>query len=263
VVNSVRKRVIATSIVFAFIATATAAAMLWSGAPADICLCPGRTAPKALAQASTQQAEALAGIPHTTPIPLAGAGKVSLSPLSAVGASMRALAGDDKPRSTSAAARGWAPWGNSSDHRVSSASFSPRGGGSLGGLWRGMSPFGGHGSSSTHQTEHTTVVHSTHPASTPKPPSSRPAPPSIPTPAPVPAPPATVPPTDPGPPWPLPAPAPSQTPVPLPLPGGGPAGGGIGGGGGISAAATPEPGSLALIATGVVGLFVARRRRNP
>jgi len=257
VVNSVRKRVIATSIVFAFIATATAAAMFWSGAPADICLCPGRSAPKALAQASTQQAEALAGLPHTTPIPLAGAGKVSLSPLSAVGASMRALAGDDKPRSAAAAsARGWAPWSNSSDHRASSANFTSRGGGSLGGLWRGMSPFGGHGSSSTH-SEHTTTVRSTHTAATPKPPSSRPAP------GPVPAPPATVPPTVPGSPWPLPAPAPTQTPVPMPLPGGGSAGGGIGGGGGISAAATPEPGSLALIATGVVGLFVSRRRRNP
>jgi hypothetical protein len=258
--------VIATSIVFAFIATATAAAMLWSGAPADICLCPGRTAPKALAQASTQQAEALAGLPRTTPIPLAGAGKVSLSPLSAVGASMSARDGDDKPRSTSAAAaRGWAPWGTSSDHRATSASFSSHGGGALGGLWRGMSPFGGHGSSSTHQTEHTPTVHSTHPVSTPRPPSSRPGPPSTPgpVPAPVPAPPATVPPTTPGAPWPLPAPAPSQTPVPLPLPGGGPAGGGVGGSGGISAAATPEPGSLALIATGVFGLFVARRRRNP
>jgi hypothetical protein len=258
VVNSIRKRVIATSLGVAFIATATAAAMFWGGAPADICLCPGRSAPQALAKASTQQAEALAGIPHTTAIPLAGAGKVSLSPLSTAASPSNAVGASSDTRSQAAnAPRGWA-WGNSSDHRTTSASYRSKGGASLGGLWRGMSPFGGHGSSSTGTQEHTTA-RTTHPAAT-RPPSSRPAPPS--TPAPVPAPPATVPPADPGMPWPLPAPAPNASPVPLPLPGD-PAVGGGGGGGAISASATPEPGSLALIATGVFGLFVARRRRNP
>jgi hypothetical protein len=166
-----------------------------------------------------------------------------------------------------AAVSRWTPWGLGSSRRNANDGGYSSGSASLGGLWHTMSPFG-HGGT----TADTAVVARNDPgvklatkpkAAEPKPaprqPSSRPSP----SPAPAPSDPAApggglgedeTPPSDPG----------------DPAPGGGigtgPGGGAPPSGGGPSGgdlSANPEPGTIALFGTGLVGLIgVLRRRRQ-
>lgn len=251
-----RKRTIAAAIIFAFAGSAALAAKLWRDAPSDVCLCPAQRLAQAFDSVAARPADTIARASQasTTPSYMGGASSTALEALPPAALTATAINPQLLARGPGAASS-WTPWGNSSDHRVSSSGSSSHGGGaSIGGLWAGMSPFGGHGSSANGSRSTTTkVMAKSTKAPSSKAPSSKPAPPAPPA-----APPAA--PASPNVPWPLPvvtnSPGTSMTPLPVP-------GASAGAGGSINAAATPEPGSLALISTGVLGLFgILRRKKN-
>lgn len=249
-----RKRTIAAAIIFAFAGSAALAAKLWRDAPSDVCLCPAQRLAQAFDSAAARPADTIARASQasTTPSYMGGASSTALEALPPAALTATAINPQLLDRGPGAASS-WTPWGSSSDYRVSSSGSSSHGGGaSIGGLWAGMSPFGGHGSSANGSRSTTTKVT----AKSTKAPSSKA--PSSKAPSSNPAPPA--PPASPNVPWPLPvvtnSPGTSMTPLPVP-------GASAGAGGSINAAATPEPGSLALISTGVLGLFgILRRKKN-
>jgi hypothetical protein len=177
--------------------------------------------------------------------------------------------------------KGWTPWGSHWARRGLNGSGGSSGSAALGGLWHSMSPFGGHGGGGAADTP-VAVTARAEPkpkaAAAAKPaPSAKPAPkPSSPS-TPAPAPPAIA--------------APSTTASAVPSSGStassgglgehetpladvgsspgsglGPVGGGGSGPGGASApsdvSANPEPGTIALVGTGLLGLIGAFRRRR-
>jgi hypothetical protein len=262
--------------VFVFVAAAAFGAKLWHKAPRDFFLSMAKdsdTAEPTLSGASTEPGTAgsfarLGG----------GAGSVQRGDTQsrASGVAQWAAAAGLVARHSGAGSH-WTPWGNGSFRRGLNGSSGSSGSAALGGLWHSMTPFGGHGAGTA---DAPAPAHAAKPAATA---SAKPAPstpkPSRPAPSPSSAPPAAPsiggPPATAGSAVPAPADAPGglgehQTPLPEVGGGsggsvGGPVGGGAGSPGGSmpgGSSSNPEPGTIALVGTGLLGLARAFRRRR-
>lgn len=263
--------------VFVFVAAAAFGAKLWHKTPRDFFLSlktDSDTAEPTLPEAARDQPTGTAGSYARLSGGGASAQLDGLPPAGAASMSGAAGAGDRQ----SGAGKGWMPWGSSSARRGLNGSTPSSGSASLGGLWHAMSPFGGHGGGAV-DTPATATARAEPAAKAAKPtPAAKPAPkPSSPSSRPS------------GPPS---VSAPSTSASAVPSTGGGPSGGGLGehetplpdvggssggggpigagggpksGGGGsspVDVSSNPEPGTIALVGTGLLGLIGAFRRRR-
>jgi len=258
------------SLVILFVATVAFGAKLWQKATTDYVLPPitdDGSADGALGPGSG--ASDLAGDAYRF-APLAGGVSAIPGGDRMASASTSAVAANTpRDRKGEAAVNRWTPWGNASWRRGGGDSTFSSGSASLGGLWHAMSPFG-HSAGAADTAVVTTTTARVQARSTlaakPKP---------EPRPAPRPSPPSAAPPsasaTDPA----APGSGLGEDTTPLPgladPPGPGGSGGGLGGGsgsggGGLSSggdmSSNPEPGTIALFGTGLVGLIQVLRRRR-
>ena len=268
--------------VFVLVAAAAFGAKLWHKAPRDFFLSLAKdsdTAEPTLPAASTEPVGTAGSFARLG----GGAASGSSGDTGSRGAaSAQSAAAAGLLARQSAAGGNWTPWGNSSLRRGLNGSSASSGSAALGGLWHTMSPFGGHGAGAA-DTPATVTAHAE-----PKPAAAKPTPvakPSRPAPSPSSAPPAApsigAPPATAG--SAVPAPSVSAAPAdpggglgehqtPLPEVGGGsggsvggPIGGGAGSPGGSmpgGSSSNPEPGTIALVGTGVLALVGALRKRR-
>lgn len=270
--------------VFVLVAAAAFGAKLWHTAPKDFFLSlatASDTAEPTLPEATRDQPTGTAG----SFARLGGGSGASarLDALPPAAAMSGGSAGAFDRQSFSG--KGWTPWGSNGARRGLNGFSASGGSAALGGLWHTMSPFGGHGGGTADTPAKTTAraEPASKPAAAAKPaakPSAKPSSPSSPSSAPS-APPSisapstaasAVPATGGGPTsFADPGSGLGEHETPLPDVGGGPgAGGGATGGGGIktggsspgNVSANPEPGTIALVGTGLLGLIGAFRRRK-
>jgi PEP-CTERM motif len=276
--------------VFVFVAAAAFGAKLWHKTPRDFFLSlatDSATAEPTLPEVVRDQPTASAGSFARVS---GGGGSTRLDALPPAAASgVGASAGAIDRRSGAGSA--WTPWGSGSTRRGLNGSTFSSGSAALGGLWHSMSPFGGHGAGAA-ATPATMTARAEPAPKQAKPAPAKPAPkPSSPSSPSSPATPSSGSSPSAAPPS-IAAPSTGASAVPsaasgsladpggglgehqAPLPeiGGGsaptvgPIGGGGSGRGGVSTpgdvSASPEPGTIALVGTGLLGLIGVFRRRR-
>jgi len=276
-------RTLFVSVGFLFVAAAAVAGMRWQNwTPADACLfC---VTPEADATSTANGLDGrLQGGSSGLAASRAGAGSGFVaSALPPAFTTARNESASSGRASNSVARSTWQPWGNGSGALRSYSGNSGSPSSSPGGLWRLMSlARPGHQSTPAarvaQNVEKPARVQKPPKPSSPAPPAAKPpaapsasAPPAAapvppdaaPAPAPSPAPPAFVPPTDPFHEHDKPLPDPFAAPAPNgPLDPGG-TGGNAPGLPGRDPSPNPEPGSIFLIGTGLVGIYGALRQRR-
>jgi PEP-CTERM motif len=272
-------------------AAAPATKLLQSGAyDAWLGSSPAPADEEAAAAATPKHALARLSSPPSTAVRPMDQNALAPAALPPAQATLDGTANSGSARVAAGASRSSSGWSSSSSfaRRFASGSESTGSAASLGGMWHAMNPLSGHrapageSASARVQSSTATAVGTSSPSPRPAP---KPAPPSS---SAAPAPPAaSVTPTfdsgdmpAPAPPESAAAPSPTagfdedETPIGGLDPGAagsgggtlgdGSTGGGSSSGGGVSPAATPEPATIAMFGTGLVGILGAlRRRRRP